>query len=124
MSDNMFDFERPALHFRRFVSRWYKRLKGLPFALADISVIHAHNTAGTVYEARRGRGGGWTVYRIYSSLYESGGSRPVYESLRLDTSLPEALDEMNARCPQCLGVDRRGYNHPTQIAKLIRHTFA
>lgn len=124
MSENIFDCELPALHFRRFISRLYKRLKGVPLALADISVIHIRNAEGTVYEARRGRSGGWTVYRIYSSAYEKDGGRPVYEGLSLEAPLTEALNELNLRCPQCLTSNAGSYNHPARVAQLVKHVFA
>lgn len=129
MSDNRFDFESKRVHFRRYISRMYKRLTHLPLSIADISVIRAVNAGGTIYEARRANADGgqdeWAVYRIYSHAYESTDkqSRPVCESLRSKLSLQDALEELNRRCPQCLTSDATRYNHPAQVYKLVQHTF-
>lgn len=129
MSDNRFDFESRRVHFRRYITRLYKRLKHLPLTIADISVIHAVTAGGTVYEARRAnaRGGQdeWAVYRISHHSYESADNqtRYVVETLRSNLNLQGALDELLRRCPQCLTSDATRYNHPAQVQKMVEHTF-
>lgn len=129
MSDNRFDFESRRVHFRRYMSRLFKRLKHLPLTIADISVIHAVTAGGTVYEARRANADGgddeWAVYRISRHAYESADNqtRYVVETLRSKLNLQDALDELIRRCPQCLTSDATRYNHPAQVYKLVRHTF-
>ncbi|MDI1227399.1 MAG: hypothetical protein PSY14_06930 [bacterium] len=121
MSDNRFDFETRLVHFRRFVSRLYKRLKHLPLTIADISVIHVVNGDGTIYQSRRGSGDNWSVYRIARHSYEGPNkqSREIWEKLRDAVSLRVALDELTRRCPQCLTSDATRYNHPAQVLKLL-----
>lgn len=129
MSDNRFDFESKRVHFRRYISRLYKRLKHQPLGISDISVIRVVNAGGTVYEARRANSDGgdneWAVYRISRHTYESTDkqTRYVVETLRSKTSLESALDELIRRCPQCLTSDATRYNHPAQVYKLLQHTF-
>ncbi len=121
MSDNRFDYEPRLVHFRRFLSRLYKRLKHLPLTIADISVIHVVNGDGTIYESRRGNGDDWSVYRISRHSYEGQNkqSREIWETLRQSVSLRTALEELTRRCPQCLTSDATCYNHPAQVLKLL-----
>ncbi len=121
MSNHRFDFETRLVHFRRFVSRLYKRLKHLPLTLADISVIHVASADGTIYESRRGSGENWSVYRISRHSYEGPHkqSREIIETLRGAVPLRVALDELTRRCPQCLTSDATRYNHPAQVLKLL-----
>lgn len=119
MSENRFDFEPASLHLRRFISRCYKQLKGSPLSIEDISVVQVRSSDDTSYEARRNTSGGWTVYRICSSSYGLE-SRKVFEALCSVSSINLALEELQHRCPQCLGQNALDYNHPAQVAKTLK----
>lgn len=123
MSSNAHDHESPSRHLWRALVRRYKSFKKLPISLEDISVVQMSRADGTSYEARRDRAGGWAVYRVYGSAYGSG-MRAVHEALGIGLTLESALDMLSQRCPE--GMDRNAgrYNHPRQVARLIRHVFA
>jgi hypothetical protein len=121
MSSNRFDYEPRFVHFRRLVTRLFKRLKRQPLDISDISVIHVVKGDGTIYESRRGNGDDWSVYRISRHSYEgpNNQSREIWETLRHAVPLRTALDELMRHCPQCLTSDARRYNHPAQVLKML-----
>ncbi|HYD19262.1 MAG TPA: hypothetical protein VEF76_12370 [Patescibacteria group bacterium] len=121
MSINRFDYEPRRIHFRRFLSRLYKQWKNIPLTVEDMSVIRVTSAGGTIYEARRGHTGAWTVYRISRHSYEGirGDGRSVWETLRQDVPVETAVAELIRRCPPCLTSDETRYNHPANVLKLL-----
>jgi len=115
---NWFDIEKPALHFRRKMSRWLKKFNGKKLTIDDISVIQVYDIHGTSYEARRSIDGGWTVYRIYNTAY--GKNKQVsYEKIRDVETARQAVDILNGICPVTEMKNTGDYNHPVQIARLL-----
>jgi hypothetical protein len=118
MSGNWFDIETPSTHFRRFLSRWTKKIRGRKLTIDDISVVQVRDRHGTSYEARRSIDGGWTVYRIYNTAYGKE-KRASYEKVRDLETLEEALGILNGICPVTHVKNSGEYNHPVQIARLL-----
>jgi hypothetical protein len=124
MSISKFDHETPATHLRRRLTRWYKYFKNIPISLKDISVIQMTERDGTSYEARRDTGGRWEVYRVYRVRHDKTGFLTQHETQGLSLTLAGALDLLSAKCPEGMTRRTNAYNHPLQVAKLIRHQFA
>lgn len=118
MSGNWFDIEKPSTHFRRKLSRWFKKLRGEKLAIEDISVIQVRDTHGTSYEARRSIDGGWTVYRVYTTSYGKE-NRVMFEKVRDIETVEQALDILNGICPAAQMKNTGDYNHPVQIVRLL-----
>jgi hypothetical protein len=115
-------FESGITRLWRILRRRYKLIKSLPLRMEDICVIRLKDSRGTPYEARRDPGGGWTVYRICGATY--GKSRRfVHEALGLNLPLGKALDMLQDCCPEGMRQNESAYDHPLQIAKIIRHQF-
>ena len=120
---NHYDREKSGTHLRRFLTRCYKSYKHQPLIMDDISVVHLDERDGTAYEARRDQSGAWSVYRTYSVSYGKQ-RRHVHESLGVSLTLEKALDMLQNRCPEGMARNKDEYNHPLQIAKIIKYEFA
>lgn len=118
MSGNWYDIEKPSTHFRRRLSRFMKKLRGGKLTLDDISVMQVCDKHGTSYEARRSINNGWTVYRIYFSMYGKK-KRISYEKIRDVDTAQQAVDILNGICPVEQMKNTGEYNHPIQIARLL-----
>jgi hypothetical protein len=122
MSKLSCDHETSSTHLLRRLTRWYKFFTKLPISLEDISVIQMAEGSGTSYEARRDAVGTWAVYRVYQVKYDKT-SHAMHETQGSGLSLENALDMLSRNCPDGMARKSGVYNHPVQVAKLIRHDF-
>ena len=121
MSKHIHDNETPAKHLRRRMTRWYKFFKNIPISIDDISVVQMAERSGTSYEARRDKNGGWAVYRIYRVLYDRTSYATQHETQGVGLQLDAALNLLGQKSPEAMARNTGVYNHPVQVAKLIRH---
>lgn len=122
MSQNSANDETFPTRLRRMLSRFYKKISGLPLTLDDISTVRCPVTHGVVFEACRDGGSTWSVYRSYSVFYGKQ-RRPVYETLYVGLTIGEALDTLYHLHPDAIKHPTQAPSHPATVARIVGHVF-